>query len=737
MWTEEFNSIFEQLSQSDAATSPDSLYAELIQEISSYHPSRDTTMIDKAYKIASDAHSGQVRKSGEPFIIHPLCVAIILSKLKMDKETIEAALLHDVVEDTAMSNEDLSDIFGGDVAHLVEGVTKLSQLPIHFDIEEIQAVNLRKMFLAMAKDIRVIIIKLADRLHNLRTLQFQPPKKQIKIAKETIEIYAPLAMKLGISKIKVELDDLSLQYLHPDIYRRLTEELKQLKPVQDKFKNHIINEIEASLKSNKITAKIYPRTKHLFSIYKKMMNQSANMSDIYDTFAICIVVGSIKDCYSTLGILHDKFSPVYGRFKDYIAMPKQNMYQSLHTTLISEEGRLFEVQIKTYEMLMASEYGITMYWKYNKFENGKIIKSSSAEKMVWLQQILDWQRDLADNKDFLVTLKEDFNLLSERINCFTPKGDVKILPKGSTVIDFAYSVHTTIGNTMISAMVNQAVVPITTILEHGDIVEIITSQKGNGPQTHWLKHAKTPQAKNKINEWLKNHLKQENIDKGIQNFKEYCMKNGLDYQFIVDSPFFETAVNFFGFKNRNTFWVSLSTGTMGIPQFIRRFSKISSIDLRSKKGKPTSITVQDEKIIHDFSVHYSKCCNPMPGDHITGVITKSHGISVHRTGCPNLKNIIKTTPDQIVKIDWLDNALDKITFSASLDIHVINRIGMLEDITKVFAENSLDIRAIDVKNEHKELITINILFYVDNKQTLKEVMSQISTIENVTSVERV
>lgn len=591
MWTEEMNIIFEQLSQSDAAASPEALYKELLREISGYHPSNDMTMIEKAYQTASLAHTGQTRKSGEPYIIHPLCVAIILSKLKMDKETIEAALLHDVVEDTGMTNEELADIFGEDVAQLVDGVTKLTRLPKEYDVEEVQAANLRKMFLAMAKDIRVIIIKLADRLHNLRTLQYQPPEKQIKIARETIEIYAPLAMKLGISKIKVELDDLSLQYLQPNTYRFLTEEINKIKPVQERYKNQILQKIEAALSENQIIAKVYSRTKHLFSIYKKMVNQSKQMIDIYDVFAICIIVGSVKDCYTVLGILHETYSPVYGRFKDYIAMPKQNMYQSLHTTIISDSGKMVEIQVKTYEMVMTAEYGITAYWKYNKIENGEVVKRSLYEKMVWLQQILDWQRDLADNKDFLGTLKEDFNLLAERISCFTPKGDVIILPKGSTSIDFAYSIHTVIGNTMTGSLINKAEAPITRPLRDGDIVEIITSPTADGPGREWLRHVKTPQAKNKIKEWLKKHPKQEDADRKEKFvLLDIKVKNRVGMleditRILADH---KMKIRTIRVKNENkepvAITVEICVGNMQVPAEmtaqIAAVSEVSSVDLR-------------------------------------------------------------------------------------------------------------------------------------------------------------
>lgn len=468
-----------------------------------------------------------------------------------------------------------------------------------------------------------------------------------------------------------------------------------------------------------------------------MVNYSKNIDEIYDSFTICIIVSSVRDCYTVLGILHENFHPIYGRFKDYIAMPKQNMYQSLHTTLVSEDGRMLEVQIKTYQMLLVSEYGITVYWKYNKFENGQIVKSSSTEKMSWLQQILNWQNELTDNRDFLKTVKEDFDLLSERISCFTPKGDVKTLPKGATAIDFAYNIHTSIGNTMLAAKINNAIVPPITVLRNGDIVEVITSLNSEGPEINWLKYVKTPQAKNKINEWLKNHIKKENVDIGINIFRKWCIKNNIDYDSIINSPFFNSTINTLGYKNENIFWISLFANNISISQFIRRFEKISGIDLLNKEYISKSIIVKDKKIVTgNHLIRYAKCCNPMPEDKIVGILTKARGISVHRVGCPNLENTLISAPEQIVQIDWLYDTLDQCKFSVLLNIHVKNRIGLLGDITKIFANNNLEITSIDVKNENVVFATINITFYINNKQVLSNVIAELSNIPSVLEVRR-
>ena len=508
-------------------TSPEILYQELIKSVKKYHPSTDISMIEKAYKVASEAHKDQKRKSGEPYIIHPLCVAIILADLELDKETIVAGLLHDAVEDTWMTYEEVEKEFGSEVALLVDGVTKLGQLSYSKDKVEVQAENLRKMFLAMAKDIRVILIKLADRLHNMRTLQYMRPEKQQEKARETMDIYAPIAMRLGISKIKVELDDLSLKYLKPDVYYDLVEKVALRKSAREEFVNSIVKQVKQHMEDANIRAQVDGRVKHFFSIYKKMVNQDKTIDQIYDLFAVRIIVDTVKDCYAALGVIHEMYKPIPGRFKDYIAMPKANMYQSLHTTLIGPNGQPFEIQIRTFEMHKTAEYGIAAHWKYKETSDGKKPGKSEEEKLNWLRQILEWQRDMSDNREFMSLLKNDLDLFADSVYCFTPQGDVKTLPNGSTPIDFAYSVHSAVGNKMVGARVNGKLVPIEYKIKNGDRIEIITSQNSQGPSRDWLKIVKSTQAKNKINQWFKKELKEDNILKGKDMLNQYAKTKGF------------------------------------------------------------------------------------------------------------------------------------------------------------------------------------------------------------------
>ena len=444
--------------------SPDKLYEDLISCVRKYHPSDNVTQIEMAYGVAKQAHEGQVRKSGEPYIIHPLNVAIILAELEMDKETIIAGLLHDVVEDTEVTQEQLEKVFGSDVALLVDGVTKLEKIPLSAEMDqneaklEMQAENLRKMFLAMAKDIRVILIKLADRLHNMRTLQYQKPESQMRIARETLEIYSPIAQRLGISKIKVELDDLSLKYLYPEAYRDLVEQINMKRQVREQYIQGIVKEVREIVDEAGIEAKVDGRIKHFFSIYKKMKNQNKTLDQIYDLFAVRVIVDSVKDCYAVLGLMHAKYKPIPGRFKDYIGMPKANMYQSLHTTLIGTSGKPFEIQIRTIEMHKAAEYGIAAHWKYKEASDGKKVKAQEEEKLTWLRQILEWQQNTSDNHEYMDLLRNDLDLFADQVYCFTPTGEVKNLPAGSTPIDFAYSIHSAVGNKMVGARVNGRIV---------------------------------------------------------------------------------------------------------------------------------------------------------------------------------------------------------------------------------------------------------------------------------------
>ncbi|MDD2969461.1 MAG: bifunctional (p)ppGpp synthetase/guanosine-3',5'-bis(diphosphate) 3'-pyrophosphohydrolase, partial [Lachnospiraceae bacterium] len=568
--------------------SPEELYQDLISRVRKYHPSDDISMIEKAYQIANLAHQDQVRKSGEPYIIHPLYVAIILADLELDKETIVAGILHDVVEDTILTDDEIKEQFGADVALLVDGVTKLQQLQFtgenaderSADKTELQAENLRKMFLAMAKDIRVIMIKLADRLHNMRTLKHMPPEKQQRIARETLEIYSPIAQRLGISKIKVELDDLSLKYLEPEIYYDLAEKISVRKAEREQYVENIVDEVREHIESVGIRAQIDGRVKHFFSIYKKMKNQGKTIDQIYDLFAVRIIVDSVKDCYAALGVIHEMYKPIPGRFKDYIAMPKANMYQSLHTTLIGSTGQPFEIQIRTVEMHKTAEYGIAAHWKYKEASDGKKIKAQEEEKLSWLRQILEWQKDMSDNREFLNLLKSDLDLFSDNVYCFTPTGDVKNLPAGSTPIDFAYSIHSAVGNKMIGARVNGKLVTIDYEIKNGDRIEVITSHNSKGPSRDWLSVVKSTQAKNKINQWFKNEYKDDNIVKGKELLQAYCKAKAINTIDIMKPPYMDHVMKKYGFHDWEAVLAAVGHGGLKEGQIINKMQEMYERDNR-------------------------------------------------------------------------------------------------------------------------------------------------------------
>ena len=621
-------------------TAPDILYDELIESVKAYHPSSDVSDIERAYNIAKNAHEGQMRKSGEPYIIHPLCVSIILSQLELDKETIIAGLLHDVVEDTVMTQEELEKEFGEEVALLVDGVTKLTRLKYKQDKLELQAENLRKMFIAMAKDIRVIMIKLADRLHNMRTLQYQSPEKQIEKSRETMDIYAPLAHRLGISKIKVELDDLSMKYLMPEVYESLESQVNAARPERETFIEDIKREIAGHMKDAGIESTVSGRVKHYFSIYRKMVNQNKTLDQIYDIFAARIIVESEKDCYAALGVIHEMYKPIPGRFKDYIAMPKPNMYQSLHTTLISGDGQPFEVQIRTYEMHRTAEYGIAAHWKYKEGKTGKQTSDSVEAKLSWLRQILEWQQEMSDNKEFMESVKSDLSLFSDNVYCFTPSGDVKNLPAGSCPVDFAYSIHSAVGNTMVGARVNGQLVNIDYRIKNGDRIEIITSQNSKGPSRDWLKLVKSAQAKNKINQWFKREYKEENIIRGREMITEYCKSKNINLSDITKQQFVEKALNKYGFKDWDALLAAIGHGSLKEGQVVNRL--LEELEKDKRKSITDSNVIEDInrhdqnnikirkfgkagiliKGVGDVAVHLSRCCHPVPGDEIVGIYHK-------------------------------------------------------------------------------------------------------------------
>ena len=745
----------EHIRKMDDFVSPEILYDELINCVRKYHPSDDISMIEKAFRIANDAHKGQVRKSGEAYIIHPLCVAIILAELELDKETIVAGLLHDVVEDTVMTDEEISQEFNGEVALLVDGVTKLGQLSYDADKVEIQAENLRKMFLAMAKDIRVILIKLADRLHNMRTLKYMKPEKQREKARETMDIYAPIAQRLGISKIKTELDDLSLKYLEPEAYYDLVEKIAMRKGARDEYVQKLVEEVKHHIKDAGIEATIDGRSKHFFSIYKKMVNQGKTIDQIYDLFAIRILVNDVKDCYAALGVIHEMYKPIPGRFKDYIAMPKPNMYQSLHTTLIGPDGRPFEIQIRTYEMHRTAEYGIAAHWKYKEAANGNAV-GGEEEKLSWLRQILEWQRDMSDNREFMSLLKSDLDLFSDTVFCFTPSGDVKNLPNGSTPIDFAYSVHSAVGNKMIGAKVNGKLVTIDYKIQNGDRIEIITSQNSRGPSRDWLNIVKITQAKIKINQWFRSEFKEENILKGKELLEKYCKTKGINWSDINKPEYQAKILRKYGFQQWENCLATIGHGALKESQVANRMQE------EYRKDHPLVVTDEDVlkrvehanverqteerrsksgivvKGLYDIAVHLSKCCSPVPGDEIVGFVTRGRGVSIHRTDCINMINLSELEKARLIEAEWSGDGTDGEagTYLAEINIYGNNRTGLLVDLTRTFTERGIDINSIHSKTSKQGVATVSISFETKGKEQVNGLIEKLRQVESVIDIER-
>ena len=735
-------------------TSPEVLYEELINSVRKYHPSTDISMIEKAYRVASEAHEGQKRKSGEPYIIHPLCVAIILADLELDKETIVAGLLHDAVEDTWMTYEEVEKEFGSEVALLVDGVTKLGQLSYSADKVEVQAENLRKMFLAMAKDIRVILIKLADRLHNMRTLQYMRPEKQQEKARETMDIYAPIAMRLGISKIKVELDDLSLKYLKPDVYYDLVEKIALRKSEREQFVGAIVKEVKKHMDDANIKAQVDGRVKHFFSIYKKMVNQDKTIDQIYDLFAVRILVDTVKDCYAALGVIHEMYKPIPGRFKDYIAMPKPNMYQSLHTTLIGPNGQPFEIQIRTFEMHKTAEYGIAAHWKYKESSDGKApVGKSEEEKLNWLRQILEWQRDMSDNKEFMSLLKNDLDLFADSVYCFTPQGDVKTLPSGSTPVDFAYSVHSAVGNKMVGARVNGKLVPIEYQIKNGDRIEIITSQNSQGPSRDWLKLVKSTQAKNKINQWFKKELKEDNILKGKEMLTQYARAKGFKIVNYTKPQYQDAVMHKYGFRDWESVLAAIGHGGLKEGQVFNKL--VEAYDKENKKNLTDEQVLEaagetQEKLhitknksgivvkgIHDVAVRFSKCCNPIPGDEIVGFVTRGRGITIHRTDCINVLNMSEMDRTRLIEAEWQQpDTKQAEKYMAEIQVYANNRTGLLVDLSKIFTERKIDLRSINSRTNKQEKATISMSFEIGSKEELRSLIEKIRQVDSISDVER-
>ena len=741
---------------------PEDLYQSLIDRVRKYHPSDDISLIEKAYEIARTAHEGQLRKSGEPYIIHPLYVAIILAGLELDKETIAAGILHDVVEDTVLTREQIAQRFGSDVALLVDGVTKLKKLKLSGDYvdrsqtqQDMQARNLRKMFLAMAKDIRVILIKLADRLHNMRTLQFMPPEKQQRIAQETLDIYSPIADRLGISKIKVELDDLSLKYLYPDVYYDLAAKVEQRKSERERYVQEIAIEVRHQIHEAGIEGEVDGRVKHLFSIYRKMLNQKKSLEEIYDLFAVRVIVSTIRDCYAVLGTIHEMYKPIPGRFKDYIAMPKANMYQSLHTTLIGPAGQPFEIQIRTYEMHRAAEYGIAAHWKYKEAGSSqKVEKNREEEKLSWLRQIIEWQQDMSDNREFMDLLKSDLNLFSDDVYCFTPRGEVKNLPVGSTPIDFAYAIHTAVGNRMVGARVNDKIVPIDYEIKNGDRIEILTSPSSKGPSLDWLTIARSASTRNKINQWFKRENKDDNISKGRELIISYAKGHGMQLSDLVKPPYQEVVLRKYGFRDWESLLAAIGHGGMKEGQVVNKLYDLYTEDHKRQlsseeiiqqvqqtspsirpRGAAGSVVV---KGVHDVSIRFSKCCNPVPGDDIVGFITRGRGISIHRKDCTNVLNVPDEEKDRIIEASWIENVSVKKEegFLVEIKIFANDRAGLLNELTRVFSERDISILRISSMTSKQGIATLMFGFEVKSREDLNDIIKRLEAVRDVQAVKR-
>ena len=707
-------------------------------------------MVDKAYNLAFEAHKEQKRDSGEPYIIHPIEVATILAELGMDTSTIVAGLLHDVIEDTEYTYDDIKNLFGEEVANLVSGVTKITKME-YKSKEEQQADNFRKMLLAMADDIRVIIIKLADRLHNMRTLKYRKKEKQKKTAMETLDIYAPLAHRLGISKIKWELEDLSFRYLHEEEYYDLVKQVAEKRTEREIYIKKIIEDMYNKLEEAGIDSDIDGRPKHFFSIYKKMVTKNKSIEQIFDLTAIRVLVNTVKDCYEVLGIVHTIYKPIPGRFKDYIAMPKPNMYQSLHTTVIGPQGKTFEIQIRTFEMHRTAEYGIAAHWKYKEGDNNGETKEKNFEsKLVWLRDMLEFQKETADAQEFIEGFKID--LFTDEIFLFTPKGVVIDLPNGATPIDFAYRIHTDIGNKCVGAKVNGKIVPLDYKLKTGEIVEVLTSNNAKGPNMDWLNIAKSNQAKSKIRSWFKKAKKEENISKGKELFEKELKKQGVHFADIAKGETYEKFVKRNNINGMDDLYALIGLGAISASSFIWKLKDENQSKDEKVIEENTNKIIEDNiskaqsnkidqtvgitvKGVDNLMIRFAKCCNPVPGDDIMGYITKGRGISVHRADCGNLKNLIMEDGDKVVDVSW--GTSNGRAYIAEIQVKAEDRSGLLTDIMGIISELNLQLNALNAKSAKGSMAYVNIKVKIDTVELLKDLMKKIRHLKGIIDVYRV
>ncbi len=729
------------------------LYKELIDKMNTYHPTKEFNMIDRAYHLAVEAHKEQKRKSGEPYIIHPLNVAYILAELELDKETITAGILHDTIEDTQYTYEDIANIFSEEVANLVDGVTKLGKLS-YSTKEEMQAENYRKMFMAMAKDIRVILIKLADRLHNMRTLNYMTEAKQREKAQETLDIYAPLAHRLGISKIRTEMEDLCFQYLNPDAYYDLKEKIERKQIERESFVKSIVSDLKQKMEQSGIKGKVEGRSKHFFSIYKKMVNQNKTLDQIYDLFAVRAIVDTVRDCYGVLGVVHTMYTPMPGRFKDYIAMPKPNMYQSLHNTLIGPEGEPFEVQIRTWDMHRTSEYGIAAHWKYKEGKGNK--KGTSEEaKLTWLRQILEWQQDMSDNKEYLDTIKLDLNIFNDQVYAFTPQGKVISLPKGSTTIDFAYMIHSAVGNKMVGARVDNKMVSIEYKIQNGDRIEILTSQNSRGPSRDWLNIVKSSQARTKINQWFKKEFKEENILKGRDLIDKDIKKKNYTPSELLKTEWINIVLNKFGFRDWDALCAAVGHGGVKEGQVTNRLIEELLREKKKQEAQNTLLDVLNSDVpqklerhksksgvvvkgVGDVAVRFSKCCNPVPGDEIVGFVTRGRGVTIHRTDCINIMNLTEEDRHRLIDAEWdvEGKGMANVSYLASMRIIGTEKVGLMLEVSRVFTEEDVSVKSLTIKTT-KATAIFDVSIEVKGKEQLEKIIKRLMKLKDILEIERI
>ena len=726
---------------------------EFLKTIEDMNPKYNMDSIARAYDVAADMHRGQIRKSGEPYLIHPMAVAEILAELGMDEDTIAAGLLHDVVEDTDYTNEKLAADFGENVALMVDGVTKLKNLKFESK-EEKQAENLRKMFLAMSKDIRVPIIKLSDRLHNLRTINYMTHEKIIEKCKETIDIYTPLAARLGMYKMKMEMEDIAFKYLEPEAYFDLAEQISDKKAEREAAIEKVIEQITECLEGIGIDFEIYGRSKHFYSIHKKMVLQHKNLDEIFDLNAVRILVDSVRDCYAVLGFVHTMWTPIPGRFKDYIAMPKPNMYQSLHTTVVGNTGKPFEIQIRTYEMHRIAEYGIAAHWKYKEGSTGDMMNSDDM-KLSWLRQALELQKEVNDSTEFVESLKMD--LFSQQVFVFTPQGDVIELPAGATPLDFAFKIHTDIGCKCVGAKVNGKMVTIDHVLENGDIIEIVTNPNSVGPSIDWLKIAKSSGARNKIRQWLKKENKNDNVDRGKDNIDKYVRKKGMDPRELLKNAFINKAYKEMGFKNTDEMYAALSNGGNVLTRVFNLLSgylkaqqeaqeaekektlleNLREMSERTEKRLQNQNKKREEKSgvivegLDNLMFRIAHCCSPVPGDEIIGYITKGRGITVHRCDCDNLKSLSDEEKDRFIPVKWNVEDDESSTYSTELCVIAKDQKSMISSISKICDDMEVHIDGLNARAERDETVRITLTLGIKDKSQVEKICRSLKGVPGI------